>query len=77
MLEKAQWKNDEFRQELLIAAEGVCVMAELTAKILGEQIVRITDTNEWLDKYRRKWKEKNKKDEFQKIEEMFNYLEEN
>ena len=27
------WKNDEFRQEMLIAAEGVCVVAELQEKL--------------------------------------------
>lgn len=76
-LENTEWKNDEYRQELLIAAEGACVMAELTAKILNVDITRISDTKRWFDKYRRKWKEKNKKDEYYKIEEMFIYLEEN
>ena len=45
--------------------------------MFNEDILRITDTNEWLDKYRRKWKEKNKKDEFDRIEDMFIYLENN
>ena len=76
-LENIKWKNDEYRQELLIAAEGACVMGELTAKMLNVDIARITDTRQWLDKYRRKWKEKNKKDELYNIEEMFIYLEEN
>ncbi|MBQ2815412.1 MAG: family 20 glycosylhydrolase [Clostridia bacterium] len=76
-LEDVKWINDEYRQEMLIAAEGVCVMGELSAKMFNQDIVRITDTKEWLDKYRRKWKEKNKKDEFYRIEDMFIYLEEN
>lgn len=76
-LDGVEWVNDEYRQEMLIAAEGVCVMGELSAKMFNEDILRITDTNEWLDKYRRKWKEKNKKDEFDRIEDMFIYLENN
>ena len=68
------WKNDEFRQEMLISAEGICVMAELYAKIAKLDIDRVTDTKAWLDKYRNKWVEKNKESELSKIEEVFLYL---
>lgn len=65
------WKQDEYRQEMILAAEGICVMAELLAKAKGEEIERITDTKEWLRRYSAKWIEKNKKSELNKIEEMF------
>lgn len=69
------WKNDEFRQEMLIAAEGVCVVAELQEKLEGKNPVRITDTHAWLAKYREKWLQKNKANEFYRIEEMLTYCE--
>lgn len=74
-LSAQQWKNDEFRQELLIAAEGICVMAELQAKMDGENPTRITDTRHWLEKYKEKWLQKNKENELYRIAEMFSFCE--
>ena len=72
-----KWVNDEYRQEMLIAAEGICVIAELLTKAQGGKVERITDTKEWLEKYSAKWMDKNKRSELYNIEEMFNYCEEN
>lgn len=36
----------------------------------------VTDTREWLEKYRQKWILKNKESELAKIEEVFLYCEE-
>ena len=69
------WRNDEYRQELLLAAEGICVMAELSAKLAGYELERVSSTEEWLCKYRQKWLEKNKASEVYRIEEMFLYYE--
>lgn len=69
------WRNDEYRQELLLAAEGICVMAELSAKLAGYELERVSSTEEWLCKYRQKWLEKNKASELYRIEEMFLYYE--
>ncbi len=68
---KAPWKNDEYRKEMLIAAEGICVIAELNAKITGEKLERITNTERWLQKFRSAWTDKNKESELRNIEEMF------
>jgi len=76
-LSKQHWENDEYRQEIIIAAECLCVMAELNAKIMGYKVNRITDTEEWLAKYREKWMKKNKKSELHNIENMFMYMEKN
>lgn len=75
-LDKEQWINDEYRQEMLIAAEGICVMVELSAKIQGINAERKTSTKVWLQKYREKWLQKNKESELSKIEEMFLRIEE-
>ena len=68
-----QWGNDEYRQELLIAAEGICVMAELSAKLAGYEIECVTDTHEWLERYSESWMRKNKASELYRIKEMFEY----
>jgi len=70
-----QWSHDEYRQEMLLAAEGICVMAELWAKLLGKPVERITDTGQWLGKFETKWLQKNQPSEFYRIREMFDYCE--
>lgn len=68
-----QWGNDEYRKELLIATEGICVMAELSAKLAGYEVAYITDAHEWLKRYCDSWMKKNKPSELYRIEEMFEY----
>lgn len=75
-LSAEQWINDEYRQEMLLAAEGICVIAELWAKLLGEPVNRMTDTKQWLQKYAAKWHSKNQENELSRICEMFAYCEE-
>lgn len=74
-LKSEKWINDEYRQEMLISAEGICLIAELSQKLLGKDISRVTNTYEWLNKYKTKWLQKNKPSELYRIEEMFTYLE--
>lgn len=69
------WDNEETKQELIICIEGICVLAELSAKMAGLKIDRLTDTQRWLNIYKKKWFDKNKVSELSKIEEMFLYLE--
>jgi hypothetical protein len=76
-LNSEKWVNDEYRQEMLICAEAICVIAELFQKPLGKDFSRVTNTYEWLDKFKKKWLEKNKESELYRIEEMFKYCEEN
>ena len=59
----------------MLAAEGICVMAELYAKLEGIAVTRMTNTEEWLKKYRTKWMQKNKESELCNIEELFRYCE--
>jgi len=70
-----KWTNDEYRQELLLAAEGICVIAELWKKLLGYPVSRLTDTRQWLHKYSEKWLQKNQPNELYRIQEMFEYCE--
>lgn len=79
LLSEKAWGNDEYRQEMLLAAEGLCVIAELLA-VTDEEIAvkntkRITNTKTWLEKYCQTWMKKNKKSELDKIQEMFLFVE--
>lgn len=68
------WKNDDYRTEMLIAAEGICVMAEVSAKLAGYHTKRVTDTERWLEQYSDSWLRKNKPSELHRIREMFAYI---
>ena len=70
------WENDEFRQEMLLAAEAVCVTAELQQKLEGKNPQRVTDTHEWLQKYAEKWLRKNKANELYRIQQLIEHCEE-
>lgn len=74
-LSDEQWSNDEYRQEMLLAAQGVCMTAELWAKLLGRPVTRLTDTRQWLQEYSEKWLQKNQPNELYRIREMFEYCE--
>lgn len=67
----------EYRAEMLVAAEGICLMAELYAKDQQPDLVRVTDTNHFLEGFRQLWTRKNKESELRNLEEMFSYLETN
>jgi len=71
------WEKDEYRQEMMLCAEGVCVIAELGARLeQGWSGQRLTDTGKWLRKYREKWLEKNKESELSLLEAAFRKVEE-
>lgn len=74
-LSKEKWKKDEYRQEMIVTAEGLLVMAELILKAQKCSVTRITDTESWLKKYRQKWTEKNKESELNEIEKVFRFYE--
>ena len=66
---------EEYRKEMLLAAEGICLMAELSGKLAGYKINKVADTGEWMNRYSRAWLKKNKPSELRKIEELFTYYE--
>lgn len=67
------WETGDFKAEFLLAAEGICVLAELGAKLSGLACERVTDTEAFLARYRAKWLEKNKESELSRIEDIFRY----
>ena len=73
-LQEQTWERDEYRQEIILAAQGLIVMAELYAKFADYEIENSMDVNLWLETYRTKWLEKNKESELFRIKEMFTVL---
>ncbi len=65
------WGQDRFKNEIITAAEGIAVIAELSAKQAGYKTERKTNTKIWLDEYCKKWREANKESELKVIEKMF------
>ena len=74
-LSAEKWKNDSFRKEMLVAAEGYIVVAEMLAKVIGYKKERVSDTKAWLTKFRNRWLLSNKESELRSIEEMFDFYE--
>lgn len=65
------WALDNYRREILCAAEALCVVAELTAKHAGTPVERITDTEAFLATYAENWLVTNKESE---LSEMVDFL---
>jgi len=65
------WAADAYRQEMRLAAEGICLMAELSEQMEGRPVSRLTDTADWLARYSGKWLENNKPSELFRIREAF------
>ena len=65
------WEQDDYRQEMILAAGGVCALAQKAAKLGGFEVSQYVDTEEWLKQYRSAWLEKNKESELRNIEPLF------
>lgn len=68
------WKNDEYRQEMILAAKGFQIMAELTAKMGNYPIEPTADASQWIADYSDAWRKKNKESELRNIVDMFTAL---
>jgi len=69
-----EWTTGDFKDEMLLALEGVCVLAELAAKLSHIETERLTNTADFLARYRAKWLKKNKESELSRIEDIFMYI---
>lgn len=74
-LSNESWERENYRTEMMIAAEGIAVVAEIFARVKGGDIGRKTNQKDWFEKFRTQWMLKNKKSEIIEVEKMFNCLE--
>ena len=69
-----KWENDEYRQEMLLTAKGICAIAEILISEKGDKVIRLIDIQEWIYQYSQNWMKKNKYSELKKIEEVFMFF---
>ena len=70
-LQDQHWEKDDLREEMLIAAEGMQLIAELFASIAGYPMERTVSAETWLDRYKKKWLQESKQSELGRIEALF------
>ena len=73
-LSSQKWIYDEARKEMILCAEGICVLAQAGAKLFGATAPELVNTKNWMKKYKEMWLSKNKKSEISKIEEMILFV---
>ena len=71
MLEGKTWELEAYRKEFLSAAESICLVAELSAKLAGIPVERLTDTERWAATYEENWRRGNQESE---LKEMTGFL---
>ena len=67
------WEKDQFRREFLCAAEGICLMAELYAKLDGMDVKPLVDPDKWMENYAANWRRTNKESELRDILDLFTW----
>ncbi len=73
-LNSQTWDYDEAREEMILCARGICVLAQLGAKLFGVKAESVVSATDWMQDYKEKWLQKNKESEISKIEEMILFL---
>ncbi len=70
-LKEQSWELDKYRTEFILAAEGIIVVAEMLAKFGKYDHERVSNTQEWLKRYRESWMQVNKESELYRLEKLF------
>lgn len=68
------WGNEDCKEELLTAGEGVLHMAETFARIIGLDIEPTVSAEAWIARYRKNWMLHDKESELKEIEKMFRFM---
>ena len=66
-----RWERDEYRTEIILAAQGIIVVAEMLAKFGKYTHERVSTTAEWFKSFRESWMKSNKESELYRLEKMF------
>jgi hypothetical protein len=66
-LENKTWELEAYRKEFLSAAESICLVAELSAKLAGIPTQRLTDTESWVATYEENWRRGNIESELKEM----------
>ena len=77
ILKEQKWEKDSYREEMLIAAEGMQVIAQIFAAIAGYPVPKEISVLQWLEAYKQQWRKESKESELYVIENLFLFAEEN
>lgn len=77
ILKGQKWEKDGYREEMLIAAEGMQVIAQIFAAIAGYPIPKEISVIQWLETYKQQWRKESKESELYVIENLFLFADEN
>ena len=66
-LENTTWEKDNYRIELLGAAQSLCLVAELSAKLAQLKVERLVDIESWAATYEENWRRANKESELAEL----------
>ncbi len=72
-IHSADFVNPDIPNEMILAVQGIALIAELLAGFGGNTPKHHTDTEAWLAAYRDAWISKNKESELWRIERTFRY----
>lgn len=75
LLQEQQWTVDEYRQEIMLAAEGMQLIAEIFAQIAGYTLEPRVSAQQWIRRYRQIWLRESKESELRVIENLFAFVE--
>lgn len=77
ILKGQKWEKDGYREDMLIAAEGMQVIAQIFAAIAGYPVPKEISVLQWLEAYKQQWRKESKESELYVIENLFLFAEEN
>ncbi len=71
LINSTSWQNNEFKEEFLICADAVCLIAELVGKYRGYETEKLVDLDNFISTYSALWEKKNKPCELNEIIKVF------
>lgn len=67
------WELDNYRKEFLSVAEGLCLLAELSAKLAGREVTSLVNADAWMDDFRKSWRAQSKESELENLMDMVSW----
>ncbi len=71
LINNAEWETDDFKEEFLICADAVCLIAELVGNYCGYKTEKLINPDEFINTYSDLWEKKNKPCELREIVKVF------
>jgi hypothetical protein len=73
-LSKTNWDNYDFKQELIVSAQGMMMILDFNIKQFNLDIPKLINAQEWYNCYSKLWLKKNKPSELYRIKEIVDFI---